>query len=413
MRLVTSILISRVIAHAACAQVLQGEWVDQSNKQIEKIRKGDLRVIVVDAAGKPLPGVVVHYRQESHAFRWGIKFDPAWRKDGRLALKHDTPVRRCFNAVSLDAITAWPIVEPTPGEWKPDALQQLISELRRQRFSVRWGPVVSSDPGRLPEWVANLAPADIARACETHAARVAREFGDQLDALEVVGEPLALDSLRDRLGPAVYGRLYAAAHAAAPRARLSVFFGDAFSGQRTQNTIAAATDLRDGFVALDELSLGARFTGTVVQAPLARSLAWIEHAGLPVQVTDAEVGGPSPTAAAINLETVLLTMFASPAVRGFWLNGDRAATLADDSAALLDGEGNPTPAGAIFDKLVHGVWHSEGSAKSDALGNARFRGFAGTYSLTATLPDGSAAELTTLIAAGDHEQIALLQPLKR
>ena len=45
-------------------------------------------------------------------------------------------------------------------------------------------------------------------------------------------------------------------------------------------------------------------------------------------------------------------------------------------------------------------------------GNARLRVFAGTYRITARLPDGSTADTTLLLPAGSGERMVVLQPLK-
>lgn len=407
-----SSLLALLFAHSACAQVLQGQWVDDANAQIEKIRKSGLRVIVVDGAGKPVRDAEVEIAQTSHAFHWGVKLNPDWIKDGTLVLNQDAPVYRCFNGVSLDALTAWPKAEANPGEWNPGPIRKIVGELKRRGLAVRWGPVLSNDPGRLPDWVVKLDPAAMAGACRTHAERVGAEFGQDLDALDVVGCAVGQDVFTEKIGAPIYGRLYESVRAKAPRARLGIYFADGLSGQRTRTVIRTTTDLRDQFIPIDEVALESRFSGTLVQAPVARSLKWIADAGVEAQLVNMEVAGDSPTAAALNIETVLITAFASPGVKGIWFAGVRGESFTDPQAALVDVEGNPTQAGKVFDQLVNTAWRTHATAKTDALGNAKFRAFAGAYRATARFPDGTMAETVFWLPVGEKDRIVLIQPLR-
>lgn len=402
------ILLMAIPSHA---QVLQGQWVDEANAQIDKIRKSNMRLIVVDRSGMPVRDAKIDVTQISHAFRWGVKLDPAWIKDGIINLKQDAPVYRCFNGLSLEALTAWPQAEPSPGAWNADQLRRTIGEIKRRGLAVRWGPVLSSDAGRLPDWVNKLDPATMALACQTHVQRVSAEYGDEMESLCVVGCAVGQDVFTERLGSPIYGRLYEAARTKSPHARLSMYFADGLSPQRTQAVVRMTTDLRDQFIPIDEVALEVRLSGTLVQAPVARSLKWIADAGLKSQLVNVEVAGESPTGAAINLETLLLTAFASPGVNGIWFAGVTGESFTNPEAALIDATGNSTPAGSLLDQLVHTKWHTAATMTTDALGNAKIRGFAGEYRAVAHFPDGTTAETCFWLPPKETERIVLIQAL--
>ncbi|MCC7192824.1 MAG: endo-1,4-beta-xylanase [Phycisphaeraceae bacterium] len=411
MRYILWIAMVSLIAIPTHAQVLQGQWVDDANVQIDKIRKSNMRLIVVDSAGKPVRDAKLDVTQVSHAFQWGVKLDPTWIKDGVVNLKQDAPVYRCFNGVSLEAMTAWPKAEPSPGEWNADQLRKTIGEIKRLGLAVRWGPVLSNDAGRLPDWVNKLDPAAMVLACQTHVQRVSTEFGDEMESLCVIGCAVGQDIFTERIGSPIYGRLYEAARTKSPHARLSMYFADGLSPQRTQAVVRMATDLRDQFIPLDEVDLEVRLSGTLVQAPVARSLKWVADAGLESQLVNVEVAGESPTSAAINLETLLLTAFASPGVNGIWFAGLTGDSFTNPEAALIDATGNVTSAGRLLDQLVHTKWRTVSTIATDALGNARLRGFAGAYRAVAHFPDGTTATTNFWLPPKENERVVLIQAL--
>ena len=59
-------------------------WRKAAEARIEKIRKGDLTVLVKDAAGKPVPGAEVAVRMKKHAFLWGTAVSASAFSNGRM-----------------------------------------------------------------------------------------------------------------------------------------------------------------------------------------------------------------------------------------------------------------------------------------------------------------------------------------
>ena len=99
---------SVVLAPAAArAQVLHGEWVDESDKAIEQHRKTDVAVIVLDQNDRAIRGAKVRIEQQRHDFVLGLAI-PADRKPPKgLA---GLPVYRCFNAIALDRLKMDPAI---------------------------------------------------------------------------------------------------------------------------------------------------------------------------------------------------------------------------------------------------------------------------------------------------------------
>ena len=410
------------IAATAHAQILRGEWVDAADKSIEKSRKVSIRVLVLDKSGKPVPGVEARFEQLRHAFAWGVpvsalpemKADATPRSpDALLAAVQSwpgsAPVWRCFSAVSLESITA-PHRAGKPTADADAVLRSRVTACNDRLIPTRWGGVLSADAGRLPEDISSAKGESLAKLLSTQVDRSLRA-GRGVREFDLYTHSVDHDFIESKLGPGAVRKLFEQAKLASPNASLTLRFEDCLQGERLQTMIRRMIDMREAMVPADALAIDARFNGNVLQAPLSKSLDWVGGLKMPVSLVQFEVGGPSPAQAAINLEMVLRLAFAEPSVQGIWFAGVSGDQLTDATAALLDAEGDPTPAGNVFDRLVHGQWWSDVRVGTDSLGYARSRVFAGLYRVSAALPDGSVAEsLVSLPLGSQGEKDAVIQP---
>ena len=89
-------------------------WRKVALERIEKIRKADLLVRVVDAIGKPLPGAQIALKQTRHAFPFAAAVSGEWlvRKQGRDADRYRQMVEEMFDCVTVEGETCW-----QPWEW--------------------------------------------------------------------------------------------------------------------------------------------------------------------------------------------------------------------------------------------------------------------------------------------------------
>lgn len=412
-----------VAVRSSQAQILQAKWVDESEKRIEEIRKADLRIIVIDKDGNPVARSPVRIEQLQHAFRWGIRLPRELPENLPTAQQMSAaPLWRSFNAVSLDASTKWPLTQPKPGEWDFTTVEKRLAFARERNLSARWGSVISTDPGRMPDWVAGLKGDELRAALDAHTKEVVRRFGRQVDQLDGVTQLIDHHHIEKELGFAAIRRLYqisdyertgstTRADVAPTFARSMLAFDDAFAPARLQKALRQVTAFREGFVPFDAMAIEVRFAGGLVEAPITRNLEWLGDPGLPVTVSSLEVSGDSQAEASINLETALRAMFSQSCVEGIYFAGLRGRDLQHEEAALIDEDGSLTPSGELIDRMVRQHWWTDITATSDDLGNVRQRIFAGAYRIWVKLPDGSEADVQLRISAG-QSKLVLLQPVK-
>jgi len=401
------LLAMATITPSAAGQILMGGWIDQAERQIERHRKTALRVSVLDENVRPVPGVAVAVSQRAHQFPIGFTAsDTGW-----VELNEFNEVFRCFNAVSLEAIADWSQVEPREGlAMGMGPLGEHVNRADVLGLTVRWGGMISADPARNPAWLDGHDQDQLADAMQRHAALVAGAFGRRVDSFDVYTHALDHSMVEQRLGVPMLRRLFEQVKARAPAAAVGVRFEDALEGERLRRMLVRLNAFDEQFVPYDRIAVTQRFTGNVAQGPLARSLQRIARHKYAIVVSELEVGGPTSSAAAVNLETVLRTLFAEPTVQGVYLKGLHAHELADPTAALVGEDGLPTAAGFVFDGLFHGQWWTDITHQTDELGSIHTRVFGGSHLIQTTLPDGTPLEAEVWIPIADNTRIIVLQP---
>ena len=126
-------------------------WRKAALERIEKIRKGDLKVTVTDAAGSPLAGAAVSVKMQRQAYAFGsavaAKSLLARTPDSEQYRDH---VKRLFNRVVLENDLKWP-------EWERNRrpAEEAVKWLREQGIEVRGHNLV------WPNW--NVLPGDLSK----------------------------------------------------------------------------------------------------------------------------------------------------------------------------------------------------------------------------------------------------------
>ncbi|MBI1337161.1 MAG: hypothetical protein GC164_09385 [Phycisphaera sp.] len=398
------------------AQVMAGPWVDKSEQRIAECRMGNLHVLVLDAAGQPVANQPVRIKMLRHAFAFGFQVSPL-QPDAPYA--NNAPVWRCFNSVALDKLTEWSRIEPVRGGVDDKLIESAVRWGRSHGLIVRrWGGLFMFDAGHTPGWVAELSGNNLFEACKQSLRDRQERYGSEVnewDLTRTTGDVDYITSLAGQAG--VRGLCHALrAEPSASSDRVYLRFDDALDGQGVQTMVQRLSNLGEAFVPYDGIAITATLAGTVVPTPLERTLEWLEPFAKPVVIAGLSVTGSSPQAAANNLETALRVLFASPNVAGIYLTGVQAPHTYDAASALIGESGEPTPAGLVFDGLIHDLWWTDTTLNTDELGNVRTRVFAGDYSLKVALPEGDSAEMVVRVpvsAVGEQAALMVVQPIKK
>ena len=397
------------------AQLQVGPWVAESDKRIDEARKTDLRVIVLNANGKPARGAEVHVEQLRGRFHVGYVLpETGWSEASEEAMDEGRPLWRCVNAVSLRRLTDWPTLQPAFGaSLNYDGAKRIgkaIEEARNRGYYVRWGPVVSADLGRAPGWASDLSGDALAEAVTGYCDLISEEYRGQVNEFDVYSQWLTHDLLGERVGMALLREVYESLPAKCPGARMGVRFTDVLEIERLREMQRKLRSMREGFIPVDVVSLGEHFSGRMDRLQIERKLSRLDSLDRPVVFSDLTVGGDTELDASINMEMVLRSLMERPYVQGVWLTGWSPATATEPTGALFDHQGELLPVGRVVDRLFYNTWRTDVTEAADELGNVKVRAFPGTYRATAKLPDGTVIETMFVLDKAEGERVLLLAP---
>ncbi len=395
---------------SATGQVLVGPWVQESQARIEKHRKTEIRVLVLDAEGQPVPNARVHLNQTSHEFPLGFVVPASgWPE----AYRAEGVVWRCFNTASLDRHTPWTVIEPQEGRGLDTASAlALMNAAEAHGLDIWWGGVLSADKGRGPSHLVKADDDVLSQALDSQVDRVIGPHGRRVAAFDLYTHALDHDLIESRLGDAMLRRLFDRARALSPQASLRIRLHEVMDRRRSFDAVRKVTAWHESFIRFDAVAIDQRFLGRVEPTSVRLSLDRLEGLRTPLVFSALEVSGEQPLETALSLETVLRVLFASPSVEGICLAGVTPDDAAAVSAALFDDEGRPTAAGAALDNLFWKLWRTDEKRTADELGNVYARVFPGNYEIAATLTDGTLTTSLVRVSKSDEQKLVVVQPNK-
>ncbi len=377
-------------------------WRAAAQERIEKIRKGDLTLQIVDADGKPVPNAAVEIRQTRSAFGWGTAVVA-----GRLLAQgadadayRDFLVKYCNRAVfendlkwfgwqnrrnradvfrALDWLDerqidvrghclVWPSWRNSTPRWRelasnPEALDAAIREHIRDEASALRGRVVDWD--------------------------VVNEIHDNNDILKILGDDILVDWFQE-------------ARAADPNARLfindyGILSGEGLDRRKQTSYFRAIKKLIDAGAPIGGIGMQSHFGQTATPPErLLEILDRFAELGLPISITEHDVDATDKAFQAEFTRDFLTAAFSHPAVDeilvwGFW---ERSHWRPE--SAYFSADWTPTPAGKVWQELVGETWRSNLDATSNEAGNVATRVFLGDYRITVRVGDKTSTVETTV-----------------
>lgn len=198
-------------------------WRKAAAERIERYRKGDLVVKVLDSRGRPIPGAQVDIQMLRHAFRFGsVATQDMLLEKGPEGEKYRETLVANFNSVTLHRFYDYIWNDENNARRTQTNLPLVISWLRNKKMSLH-GHVLVWNLG--PGGRRSLQPIikDEARTrVEAHFKKtIAKpEFHEPIETWDVLNEPAENSEVYDSLGPESAVRWFEEAHRLAPKATL-------------------------------------------------------------------------------------------------------------------------------------------------------------------------------------------------
>jgi endo-1,4-beta-xylanase len=381
----------------------------QANVRIDQHRKAGATITVVDAAGRPVPGVHVDIRQTRHEFLFGCMCGHFCDRDPDASCRQRFV--DVFNYATLPFY--WPWYERHRG--KPDhSFYREVAEWLRKEGVVVKGHTLAwniADPGWLPDDLDEVHTLQLARIDDC-----VSQFKGLIDRWDVVNEATFFE--RGQLKNAApkltamwlqVGRVefiqecFARARAANPNDTLLI------NDYRTDPPYASLIEKMvdaGGRPIYDIIGIQSH----MFTAPWPNRKIWdvcerFARFGRPLHFTEATIASgkrlipwistpDGETRQATEAERFYTMLFSHPAIQAitWWSLSDHNG-VEKAPTGLLRKDFSPKPAYETLRKLIKETWWTTASLTSDDAGQAKFRGFLGQYTASATPPGKPAVQV--------------------
>ncbi|GHJ41350.1 endo-1,4-beta-xylanase [Streptomyces sp. TS71-3] len=412
-------------------------WRAAAAQRIDQYRKGDLKVNVVDAAGKPVSGASVKVEMQKQAFDFGTAVDPATMNqntsDGQM---YRQKVQDDFNEVSFGTNLQW-------NHWanateKNNVTLPAMKAIRGQGKAytrgahLMWG---SFSNGNIPPDIVALKgdPAALGQAVDSHITDEVSNLAGSVDGWNVVNEPYSEHDVTDVLGTGRTSHWFDVARLADRKADLVLNDYDLIEDNgwntRHQNfDYNLIQKVKSDGAPIGGIGFQSHFSGLQLTPPddLLKLFDKFGALGLPMAVTEFDVATPDEQLQADYTRDFLTLAYSVPQITGVGTWGIWEKNIWNPQVALFRADWSAKPNGQAWEDLVRNQWWTDASATTDADGSSTTRGFLGDYTVTVTangatekvhvsmpgntgktvtvVADGTSSDDTDLLGNGGAEQ---------
>ncbi len=389
------------------------DWRAPALARIEKIRKADLTVQVVDAAGRLVPSAAVRVAETRSAFRWGTAA-PADR-----LVNHTNPnnvrfqqeVKRLYNTVVLESDLKWQSVDANPRG--VEKAEQAIAWLHANGIQVRGHNLVWGSWKFLPPQIQGMTADEERQAVQTRVQDFTRRFRGQVYVWDAVNEATNENDLWNKIGWENFANVYKWARAEDPNVLLAYNDYHALDAPDSPDAVKERghiQELIDRHAPLDILGEQAHLGPTLI--PISDILVRLDALakfGKRIEITEFDLGVPDDAVHGRYVRDFLTAAFSQPSVDGFlqWGFWEGSHWRAQDGAAMFRRAWTPRPGELAYEDLVLHQWRTNVEGKTGAAGAYATRGFLGDYNVTVTAGGKTKTVKTTLTGAGQTVRVAL------
>ncbi|RYZ64172.1 MAG: hypothetical protein EOP08_09530, partial [Proteobacteria bacterium] len=382
---------------------------------IEKLRKADFAITVVDAAGKPVPDATVAVRMKRHAFPFGSCYAPGMiagpDANSETAQKYRQVFLENFNIGVDEYAMKWP-------HWvKPEAKQLALDSwqwMHDHGIPVRGHVMVWPGWKRIPAEVKDLSgdPAKLQQAVLDHVAKVGADLRGKVVEWDVVNEPFANHDLMDILGDDAMVDWFKAARKADPDVPLYLNETSVPTSPPADERYTALYDrvkkLQDAGAPVDGVGMQAHF-GQNVQPPtqLLSIYDRFEKLGIPVRITELDIDIADEQLQADYYRDFLTASFSHQNINGVLIWGFWEGAHWRPLAAMYRKDWSPRPIAGVWKDLIYKQWWTNADGKTNAAGAYKTRGFLGDYEVTVTHDGKTTTESLKLEKGAALQKITL------
>lgn len=427
---------SKVPSAQAAEPPSDADLLAGASARIKEHRMADVAIVVVDAAGKPVPAARVELEQTRHAFLFGCNVFLL----GRVGSDQDEAAYRERFAGLFDYATLpfyWPAYEPRRGLTGQARIEQMVRWCRANGITTKGHPLAwnYADPSWLPEGPAEIRSLQMKRIDD-----IVKHFQGQIDVWDVVNEAThferdefkkrapKLTRMWQETGRVEFVReCFRHARAANPKATLLI--NDYRTDAAYAGLLRELSADRDGRP-FDVIGIQSHMHGgTWPNRKIWEVCERFAPFGVPLHFTETTIlsgeqgwerakdGKPWPSTAegekrqADEVERFCTMLFSHPAVAGitWWDLSDRGAWQGAP-AGLVRADMTAKPAYDRLHQLIRERWWTHATVETGSAGRAECRAFLGEYKLTITTAAGAKTTTTCTVKKGADQHVTVKLP---
>ena len=370
------------------------EWRKDAYKRIEKYRKANLTVKVVDKNNQPVPGAKVKVTMQKHEFTFGSPyFDHYVINKTKVGDRYRQKLFSLFNQTGPGCLLKWQ-------EWVlKDKYRKIamaaLEKAKQNGMSLRGHCLVWPAKGKIPKDVADMMGTPqqnkVPGLVEEHIRDVIRSTKQYINEWDVVNEPFACHDLMDAFGEKIIIDWFKIAREELPTAELYI------NEHYILNAGGPGSPRHEKFKELIKFlqKNGAPVTGIGFQGhtggfmnhpkKVYEILDDFAKLGLKMKVTEFDIDIDNEKAQAQYTKDFLTVVFSHPKVVGFQMWGFWGQIhWRGERAAMFLKDWTPKPNYFAYYNLVFKDWWTREEGKTDNNGIFSCRGFRGKYVVSVT-----------------------------
>ncbi len=386
----------------------EAEWRKAKLDSIEKNRKGDFNIFVVDKGGNPIEGAEVELDMFEHEFEIGNAMN------GSIINNEDyrSHAISLFNSAVLEHNHKWAPYEENPDNAKKqvDAIFGLgIKKIRGH--SIFWERSVGSDGNTYltPEYVFSQEMKNPANKhlydekAKAHTYHIINDHIGTVSEWDVINEIVGETKVRDVFGPEIYKDAFRWAREAGGLG-MKLYYNEALI--HDPKFIQRLDELATMNADFDAIGLQSHYDKANRSMEEISNLykTLYEKYGKELKVTEYSCAVDDIYLQAAFTRDMLITAFADPNISGFIMWGFwDGANFAGAKSPVYDKEWNLKPAGEqIVDLLYNKWWTRDAKAVCANDGKATVRGFYGDYDVTVNANGKTVTEMVSFHKGYDN-----------
>jgi GH35 family endo-1,4-beta-xylanase len=388
-------------------------WRKAAADRIERIRKGDLALRVVDANGRPLAGAAVTVTMKRIAFDFGtaVKSDLILDQTSADAQKYREVLAANFNEVVFENEMKWKTDWADPA-YQPVKTLRALDWLDAHGLTARGHVMVWPSFRNSPKWLVPLKDdkAALRATILQHIDKQTRLMRGRFVQWDVVNELSLHHEFTDLLGRDELVEWYKAAHAGDPNCRL--FFNEYtmfFPEPRFRYSYDAIKFLKDKHAPLFGIGEQAHIGGVPPGIPLVlKRFDLFSALGFPMIISEFDISSDDQDFQARYLRDFLTAVFSHPGMVGFVQCGFWAGDHWLPNAALWNKDWTIRQHGQVYRDLVNKTWRTDFHGTTSSDGTTGTRAFYGDYNVTVAR-EGKSETVPFKFAPGTGEETVMLR----